>query len=356
MAESLHSRAPRLIVPDVLRGVAIVAMLLAHAMPYLPDVPHPLRFVMSNVNDLASPLFALVMGMSAQLTWNAALRADRVFVQQALRGVVLIVLGIWVSTWGAWVAVVLAHLGLLLLVGVPLLRLRTAWVAAVAVATLVISDPLNAVARAQAGILTANPVVHFFADLTVLGHSYRLTNLLPFFLLGALLLRHGLRRSRRLWIIAGIVPVAYLARPVAERLTGLTFPSGSYLDTSHDTALVLAVYAIVVLLAGVSAPAAQRAVSRVFVPLSAWGRLALSLYLLHVGVIALWMAAFGWPSRNEPVGWILTVVAPLLVAWVWNRKLGLGPVEWVMGRITGRPKPFRAASLSSGVDARRAPG
>jgi len=331
----------RLIVPDVLRGLAIVAMLIAHAVPFLPFVPRPVEFVMSNINDVASPLFALVMGMSAQLTWNAASRVGTTLLQQTIRGLVLIALGIWMTTWGAWVVIVLAHLGLLLLVGVPLLLLRTRWVALVALATVLVSDPVNAFARSQTWIATADPVIRFLADLTVLGTSYRLTNLLPFFLLGALLLRHGFARDRLLWTMAAIAPVAYLVRPIAERLAGQeTTPSGAYTDTLHDVGLVFAVYVVVVLLSGVVRPVAARTTAAVFAPLRAWGQQALSLYLLHVGIIAIWVRTAGWPTETEPVGWALTVLLPLGAAWAWSRWVGTGPVEWIMGIVSARPKPL----------------
>ncbi len=32
------ARGDRLVVPDVLRGVALLAMLIAHAMPFLTDI------------------------------------------------------------------------------------------------------------------------------------------------------------------------------------------------------------------------------------------------------------------------------------------------------------------------------
>ncbi|HWO50444.1 MAG TPA: heparan-alpha-glucosaminide N-acetyltransferase domain-containing protein [Ornithinibacter sp.] len=68
---------PRIVVPDVLRGVAILAMLIAHAVPFLPGAPSALNFLMFNINDVASPLFALVMGMSAQIVTQRTARAHR---------------------------------------------------------------------------------------------------------------------------------------------------------------------------------------------------------------------------------------------------------------------------------------
>ncbi|MFJ3958024.1 heparan-alpha-glucosaminide N-acetyltransferase domain-containing protein [Arthrobacter sp. NPDC090010] len=333
----------RLPVPDVLRGVAIIAMLVAHAAGFFLSAPRVVQLVVGNVNDVASPLFALVMGMSAQLSWNASSGTGRMFLQQALRGLILIGLGLWMATWGTWVAVILAYLGLLLIIGVPLLRLRTPWLAAVTLFVALASDPFNAFVRSQAWIATADPVTRFLADLVALGPSYRLSNLLPFFLLGGLLIRHGLRRDRVLWTMAVIAPLAYAVRPLAERVTGRHFGvSGSYVDTLHDVGLVFAVYVVVVLLATVRERGAAAVIRRIFAPLRIWGRHALSLYLLHVGLIALWLLVHGRVlSGPEPFGWALVVLLPLLLSWCWDRWVGTGPVEWLMGRATLRPKPFR---------------
>jgi len=64
------SSGTRLLVADVLRGIAIVAMVIAHAAPFVPSRPGVLSFVTSMFSEMASPLFALVMGLSAQLVWN----------------------------------------------------------------------------------------------------------------------------------------------------------------------------------------------------------------------------------------------------------------------------------------------
>jgi uncharacterized membrane protein YeiB len=134
-----------------------------------------------------------------------------------------------------------------------------------------------------------------------------------------------------------------VARPLAEKLTGREFRlSGSYVDTLHDAGLVLAVTVAVVLLA--TSSGALRTVSdRVFAPLKVWGRHALSLYLLHVGLIAWWVATHErvLPSHFDPLGWAMVVILPLVLSWCWDRWVGTGPVEWLMGRVTLRPKPLR---------------
>ena len=334
------ARTERLIVPDVLRGIAILAMLIAHANPLLPQLPGALRFVIANVNDLASPLFALVMGISAQLVWNTSRRVSATLLQQVLRGIVLIALGLWMLTWGSWVVIVLPALGVLLIVGAPLLLLGSRALAVVLAIVVVVGAPLNELARGQiAQILSSNIVVQQLADWTVLGHSYRLTNLLPFFLLGALLLRSGLRRDRTMWIMLAVAPFAYAVRPVLEK--GLHQPaavSGSYPDTLHDVGLVFVAYAAIVLLAEL--PRRGAVLDGVFAPLRIWGQLALSLYLLHVWIVSLWARSIGWPAVNMPLAWASVVLLPLAVAWLWWRFVGTGPVEWLMGAVSGRPKPL----------------
>ena len=48
---------------DAARGLAVVAMVIAHALPFISSrVPEAVMFLLVQVNDLASPLFALVMG------------------------------------------------------------------------------------------------------------------------------------------------------------------------------------------------------------------------------------------------------------------------------------------------------
>lgn len=335
-----RARGPeRLVVPDVLRGIAIVAMLIAHAAPFLPEMPRSARFLTAMFSELASPLFAVVMGMSAQLMWQASGRVGIPLLQQLLRGLFLVVLGAWMASWGSWVAVILAYLGLLLILGAPILLARTSVVIAVAAVMFVVSQPLLAAAQTWTWVYTAPTPVRELMTWLFLGPQYRVVNLLPMFLLGALLIRHGLRRDLLLGVLAASGAVSYAVWGIAQRLGDVR--SGEYLDTMKDLGLVLVVYVCVVLAVTVRRPGAERFWSRVFVPLVACGQVALSLYLLHVGLIALWNTAYGRPVEDLWVGWLVIVPGVIVLGWLWWRFVGTGPVEWVMGRITARPKPLR---------------
>ncbi len=335
----------RLVVPDVLRGVAILSMLIAHAKPLLPSLPPGLPLVIGSANDVASPLFALVMGLSAEILTQRTPRPGRwrMLLQQVARGLVLIALGVWMSNWGSWVAVVLSYLGVLLLVGAPVLLLSTRWVAGIAIGAAVLSDPVNAWARVSLSALVGDSAVAtLIAEWVFLGYSYRLTNLLPFFLLGALLMRHGFRRDRYLVAMAIVAPIAYAVRPVVTAVFD-TPPhvSGSYVDTLHDVGLVLAVYVVIVFLATVDRPKPARIIAIVFEPLRAIGSVALSLYLLHVALIALWTSLGFAVVDNDYVRLLLLVPAMVVAGWLWWRFIGVGPVEWLLGWVTGRPKRWR---------------
>ena len=340
----IHQRPnDRLVVPDVLRGLAIVAMLIAHAAPFIPNMPWAVDFIRGNINDLASPLFALVMGMSAQLVWQRSVRVPVTLLQQTVRGVILIALGIWMATWGSWVAIVLQPLGMLLIVGVPLLLLgtRVLWMAVLLI--LVISQPV--VAAARTGLWwfyqQGTPAV-WLADWTINGAHYRLLNLLPFFLLGGLLIRRGLKRDRVMWGMAILAPLAYLPAFVVNVFDLSVISSGDYLDTLHDVGLVFATYVVIVLISTTDPTGSgARVRDAVFTPVRAWGQVALSLYLLHVFAIALWNTNYGRPEQNFYPGWLLIVPGMCLIAWAWWRFVGTGPVEWVMGLATGRRKPLR---------------
>ncbi|KJL29308.1 acyltransferase family protein [Microbacterium oxydans] len=335
------STTQRLPVPDVLRGIAIIAMLVAHAAPFLPNVPWVVQFPTTQLNAVASPLFALVMGISAQIVWNRSTSIGTTLLQQAVRAVILIVFGVWMATWGSWVAVILAYLGVLLIVGVPLLLLRTRTVLIIAAVFLIVSQPVVAAARSSVWLMTQPPEVREVGAWILTGPSYRLINLVPFFLVGAVLLRHGFRRDRLLWGLAGLAVAAYAASWVGERLAPSASVSGDYLDTLHDIGLVFAVYVVVVLAVTTRRDGIRRFWDAVFVPIRACGQLALSLYLLHVAVIAWWNLENGRPVDNVYLGWVIIVPGMILVGWLWWRFIGTGPVEWLMGLATGRRKRWR---------------
>lgn len=341
--------APRLqpgryLVPDVARGVAIMAMLVAHAGPVMTEQPAATLFVQGQLNDLASPLFALTMGAAAAIVLAkagpAASARRRVIVQNLIRGAILVLLGLLLSTWGSWIAVVLSFLGIVLALGTPLVLLRSRALIAVTAAVLVVGAPLNQLMLAAAGpLITAGErtPASFLLEWFFLSPHYRVTNLLPWFLVGALLFRIGFGGRTAGWILLAVAVPAWLARPLWNGATGAEFsPSGSYLDTLHDAGLVLGVLGVLMLLASLRGRRSAAVVRAVFLPLQAIGSVSLSLYVFQVALVG-WMSANGITyGRTDPVAWLVLVLGVPLLGILWWRFVGKGPIEWLIGVVSGR--------------------
>jgi hypothetical protein len=346
--------AERLVVPDVLRGFAIMAMLVAHSSPLIPLVPAPVALIISSLNDLASPLFALVMGMAAAIVLGRVPATRRsiaiAIVQNTVRGLILVALGIWLSTWGSWIAIVLAPLGFTLIVGAPLLFLRARWIVFTLVITLVVGSPVVGFVSAVVppDLSQTSPLGYFLVSTFFTNPHYRVLSLLPFFLAGALLLRHGFARDRLLIGLAIAAPLTYVVRPLWTHFTTVPVFSGSYPDTLHDIGLVLAVYVVAVSLAGVTGLPGRSVVSVVFLPLRGIGSLALSIYVLQVGVVAL--IGLSQPSLSLPGNHYLLAAAIIIgvpaVGLIWWAFLGTGPIERAMRFITGRQFSRKHHALS----------
>lgn len=325
---------------DVLRGLAIFAMLMAHANSLLVGAPRVWGFGVGHLNDLASPLFALVMGMAAQLVFarDEPWGSWRFLRHQWLRAAIFIGLGVWAATWGSWVDIVLAYLGLMLIFGAPLALLRTRYLIGVGVLLTIAGPLINRWARSAVTIewYSQHWLVQDLTKWAALGHNYRLTNLLPFFILGLLLQRAPLRdwvtnswrNSSWLFLVA---LASYAVEPIMVRVLGWADPvSGSYPDMARDLALVLFAYlGAVVLENWANRPVVRTGLIDLLADL---GQVALSIYLLHVWIISL-AADWGWRGEPSPhlAGWLLLVPGMVLVGVCWRRLAGPGPVEWLMG-------------------------
>ena len=346
--------APRLqpgryLVPDVARGVAIMAMLIAHAGPIMVTQPLATAFIQGQLNDLASPLFAATMGAAAAIVLAkagpAASARRTVIVQNVIRGIILVLLGLLLSTWGSWIAIVLSFLGIVLAIGTPLVLLGTRALIAVLAAVLVLGAPLNELMLVATGpLLTAGErtPASFLLEWIFLSPHYRVTNLLPWFLFGALLFRIRFGGRRAAWIMLAIAVPAWWLGPLWRGATGAEFsPSGSYLDTLHDAGLVLLTLSVIMLLASLRERPAAAVVRAGFLPFQAIGSISLSLYVFQVGVVAA-MAANGISfGSTDPVAWLVLVIGVPIVGVLWWRFMGKGPIEWLIGVVSGRYRPHR---------------
>lgn len=331
---------PRVLGLDAARGLAVVAMVIAHALPFVSaGLSDAVMFVLLQVNDLASPLFALVMGAAAGLVFPGP-SASRGAARALVRGLALILLGVGLEQLDHWVAVILHILGVLVIVGTPLLVLGTRWLLALAAVLFVAGPPvLEAVTRAAGGVAggqapTATWAGHPLVQWLLLNTHYRVLTLLPIFLVGAVLARRGLHDEQASWwcLLGGLALV--WAGLALDLLGQPVVFSGDYPDQVQETGLALAAYGLV--MASDIARRRRTSTGTLLQPLAVIGQVALSLYVAHVVLLVPVIPVFptgGW------LPFLFFVWASVAGAWAWGRFVGRGPVERVLDALSPARRP-----------------
>lgn len=328
---------------DLVRGIAVVCMVIAHVRVWAPVTTVPAEAALLVVNNVASPLFALIMGVAAGIVLTRASRPVRgttFITRNVVRGLVLIALGVALEQLHTFVAIVLMSLGATLVVAAPLAFLPVPVLAAAAVLAFAVGPAVGAAARAA-----VDPTrVHSDAwpdqvlQWLVLSTHYRVVSLLPFVLIGVVLARTGL--GRRAAIGSVVVGLGAGVAVVLLRLSGRgigtgTTVSGDLPDSLLDVALTGCVFGAVVLLARSSR---ARPVVTALSPVLAVGTMALTSYVLHVVLIAVVMQTLDWQetARWWPLLTTGVLGGTVLACWLWWRLLGRGPLERLLARITNR--------------------
>ena len=142
-----RSGGSRLLFVDWARGAAYVLMVIAHVAP--SDGPARILLV---GEFLTAPLFALLIGVGAQLSWSAAPQHGRRYVlREVVRAALVFALGLLLTLSAASVLIVLMHLAVLMLLCVPMVRLRTTPLAVVTVLALVLAVAVPGLYRSLTG-------------------------------------------------------------------------------------------------------------------------------------------------------------------------------------------------------------
>lgn len=321
---------------DLARGIAIVAMIIAHVKVWWPFDHGAVGYALAQVNNLASPLFCLLMGVSAGIVLTRprdTVRGTPFVLRNVVRGIVLVAVGLLLEQLDTFVAIVLQALGVVLVVGSPLVLLPVWAVGALVLTTFVLGPEANELARTQLEP-TSSWALARLREWTLLSPYYRLTNLLPFFLAGALLARRGLRTpDLRLVTLAGLAGLVFV---VAWRLTGHDLAiSGTLADNVSDLGLSFTALGLTILAART---AALRRVVHALIPVAAVGALPFTAYVLHVALIALvlriWDPGRPWSAWPLPSAAILLLT--VLGGWLWWTRRGRGPIERTLALVTDR--------------------
>ncbi|MFJ3383907.1 MULTISPECIES: heparan-alpha-glucosaminide N-acetyltransferase domain-containing protein [unclassified Curtobacterium] len=348
-------RGARLTGVDVARAIALLGMMVAHvggAADQL-DWSDPTAWD-AVVNGRSSTLFAVLAGVSVGLVSGRTSppgppEITRIRVRLALRAVVVVVIGILLMALGTDVYVILPTYGALFLLVVPVLRWRRRALLVAAGLCALLSAP---VALAIVPLYAGGGV--FEAQL---GLVYPVVTFLSYVLVGLAVARSGLEaRITQVALLASgalVATAAYvlgvLAAPVppdaASAFPGVPFvPLGSSTEQAlaqvflsprdHSSSIVdvvgtAGIAVAVIGLCSLVFDGRGRLVERIAFPLAAVGSMPLTIYSLHLVVLAVLP-----PLPDSARTWWWFAIGTVLFAMLWRRFLGRGPAERLVTRLT----------------------
>jgi uncharacterized membrane protein len=379
--DRLTSRRGRVLGVDAARAVALVGMFATHILPLSARSGGGGGETLTGLlaDGRSSALFAVLAGVGVALASGGTEPPPdgRTHLAAAasllVRGALVALLGLWLVGLDAPVAVILAYYGLLFVVAVPLLRLRSPVLAAGAVLACVLTPVLSQLLRDglpagpgdQADLRSLAEPVELVATLGLTGY-YPVLTWTTYLLTGMAVGRLDLRRTDvAAGLLAGgtVLAVAAWAAsalllgpgggaaalgPALERRRYGTTPtdtwwwlavdsphSGSPLDLAHTTGTALAVLGAMLLLTHPAGSASSsgcrpRVLAKVARPLvivpAALGAAPLTLYTLHV----IGLAAHPGNGTDDVALWVTHVlIATAIGALLWLAG-HRGPLEAVV--------------------------
>jgi len=255
------------------------------------------------------------------------------------------------------IAIVLDYYGVMFLMLVPLL-LAPRWLLTVVAVGLLVAAPLARdrvvdVTGAQPnGPLASGDIAAVLIDYLLTGY-YPALLWLPLLLVGVLCARAGLASSRVRVMMVGLGAAASLVGyGLAAVLPGVDATAHSSTTAELLGAGGLAVAIIGVALFALDGQLSRRAVRFIAAPLVALGRVAFTVYVVHVVIIAA-LSPFGPAGRFDA-----NVGIPLLIALsLGGIALGLlcqargrrGPLEWLLSTVADLP--FRSTGQGARLGA-----
>jgi len=324
---------------DVARGLAIIGMFVAHAIPRADEAE-------LLVDGRSSILFATLAGISLGIMTGSerpierGQRADRV-VSIVGRALILFLLGVALGTLGSGVAIILEYYAIMFLFLTPALFLPR-WALGLIAAVLTVIAPTSAAGTGSAS-LPVDSLAYFLQYYLLIG-SYPVLIWLPFLLLGLIAARSGLGRARtQIWMIVAGISMSVLGYGTAWLLPGVTAEahSGSTAEVLGSGGLAVAIIGALLWFTSPERTGISPAIRTVLGPVGTIGAMALTVYTMQIITLAVFVVLRERSGGMiEYPGWPLLIgmtVASLLFAGVWRHFLGKGPLERLLTLMT-RPR------------------
>lgn len=336
---------------DAARGLALLGMFVAHVAP-AAATPGAAEFL-ALADERPRLLFALAAGIGLGFisggTHPIAEGRGELRRQIAVRAVILITLGmlIWI-TLNPLVFIILDVYGVAFLVMLPLLFLPPRRALALGIGLLAVAPALAELgARTEFVAAVRQTPLKFLSD-WVVGGAYPVIVWVPVMLIGLALARLDLESPRVVGAtaLAGaaaasvFLPLsAQLPAPELASEAGWSVPVRASLETLGNVGVGVLVVAAMLTLTALARPAVRRVASALLSPVIAMGAMPLSIYTMHLVVIAL--------AIHDEQGVVTDDSWPLLVglvagsmafAWLWRRYVGRGPLEQLLRWASGRDR------------------
>ncbi|WP_268235442.1 DUF418 domain-containing protein [Cnuibacter physcomitrellae] len=348
-------RRRRLLGLDVARGLALFGMVYAHVVPD--------NGVESIFDGRSAMLFATVSGVSLGLLSGGARRPPRSALPRlarriAVRGGVLIALGLWFASLATPIATIFDVYGLLFLLAIPLLTLSRRHLALLVVVA-ALSGPALTGWFAETAAEPAS-LLHAMTSGEWGGHLGRwLTGHFPvatwsaLVIAGLLLARCDLsaRSTQAAAIVLGGGSSLLAYSVTASTAETSAAHSNSTWEVLGSGGLAIAIIGALCLALDLAEENGWTAVARLSSPLAAIGSMPLTLYCAHFAVIAVITAPL--PLGSDPEQWqsvsLLIAMTALGVAFalLWRRWFRQGPLEWAMSALASPRSSLRARRMDA---------
>ncbi|RXZ51149.1 DUF418 domain-containing protein [Agromyces fucosus] len=350
---------------DAARGLALIGMFVAHVAPVAASAD--LVSLIAIADERPRLLFALTAGMGLAFI-SGGIRpivdGRRTLRRQiAIRAVILIVLGLLIAaTLHPLVFIILDVYGVAFLVMLPLLFIPARAALGVGIALLAIMPGLAELASATDLVaeLQFGPFA-IIVDWFVSG-AYPVVEWVPVMMIGLALVRLDLGSPRvvALAALVGAVTAAVLLPIVALMPGGIAAPldvevevdpAVSALRTSLEALGNVGVGVVVVagmlLLTFFARPQVRRVAGVVLSPIIAMGSMPLTIYTLHLVVLAVSIRVENGYYTDDSGELLLgLVVGSMVFAWLWRHYLGRGPLERLLRWASGRSRADAARATT----------
>jgi len=342
---------------DAARGLALIGMFVAHVSPPV-EALEAAQFI-ALADDRPRLLFALTAGLGLGFI-SGGMRPitdgrGELRRQIAIRAVILIALGmiIW-FTLHPLVFIILDVYGVAFLVMLPLLFLPPRAALFLGISLLAVTPALAEIgARTEVVAAVRDTPWKFLSDWAV-GGAYPVIVWVPVMLIGLALARLSLESPR---VVAVIALVGAAAASVFLSIASLlpppeliseaewSVPLRASLEVLGNVGVSAVIVAAMLMLTALARPAVRRLAGTILSPVIAMGAMPLSIYTLHLVVIALAIRRDDGVVTDD--SWPLLIgliIGAMVFAWVWRRWLGRGPLERLLRWASGRDRADAAGT------------